>query len=176
MVGSPKHVQKALEAGVDLICAQGGEGGGHTGDLATSILIPMVVDLCRNAVSPLTKQPVIVVAAGGMFDGRSLAMALALGAQAVWVGTRFVACTEAGASKRHKQAVVGCGPHDTMRSLVYTGRPLRILKNEYAESWENERAAEMKELLAKGVLPIKHDFEAKVTRGLTISDELFASA
>jgi hypothetical protein len=111
MVGAPKHVAYALAAGVDLICAQGGEGGGHTGDVATSILIPAVVDLCRGHLSPLTHQPIHVVAAGGIVDGRGLAMALALGAQAAWVGTRFICSTEAGAPKRHQEAVIqaGCG-------------------------------------------------------------------
>jgi len=165
MVGSPKHVPKALAAGVDLICAQGGEGGGHTGDIATSILIPACVDLCRDAKSSLTGGPVHVIAAGGIFDGRSLAMALSLGAQAVWVGTRFVACKEAGANKLHKQAVINCGPHDTMRSLIYTGRPLRIVKNEYALDWKNSRSEEMKNLLSQGKLPYKSDVEAKLKAG-----------
>lgn len=80
MVGSPKHVDKALDAGVDLICAQGGEGGGHTGDIATSVLIPACVDKCKGRISPLLKCPVYVVAAGGIYDGRGLAMALSLGA------------------------------------------------------------------------------------------------
>jgi NAD(P)H-dependent flavin oxidoreductase YrpB (nitropropane dioxygenase family) len=172
MIGSPRHVPKALAAGVDMICAQGGEGGGHTGEIATSILIPAVVDLCRSAVSPLTNQPVIVVAAGGIFDGRGLAMSLALGASGVWVGTRFVACKEAGASKRHKAAVLATGPHDTMRSLIYTGRPLRICKNEYALEWENKRSEEMKALLAAGKLPIKADFEAKMERGEEITPDI----
>merc|ERR1712157_611475 len=70
MIGSPKHVSKCLEVGVDLICAQGGEGGGHTGEVATSLLIPKVVDACRGKMSPLTGKPVQVVAAGGIFDGR----------------------------------------------------------------------------------------------------------
>merc|ERR1719428_850582 len=82
MIGSPNHVQKALDAGVDIICAQGGEGGGHTGEVATSILIPMVADLCKGKVSSLTGKQVPVVAAGGIYDGRGLAMALALGADA----------------------------------------------------------------------------------------------
>merc|ERR1712187_828410 len=99
MIGHPKHVAKALAAGVDIICAQGGEGGGHTGEVATSILIPMVVDLVQGKTSPLTGKQVPVVAAGGIYDARGLAMALSLGADGVWVGTRFVASVEGGAPK-----------------------------------------------------------------------------
>jgi len=69
-----------LAVGVDLICCQGGEGGGHTGEVPTSILIPKVVDAVRGAKSPLTGGPVLVVGAGGIFDGRGLAMALSMGA------------------------------------------------------------------------------------------------
>ena len=132
MIGAPKHVEKALNAGVDIICAQGGEGGGHTGEVATSILIPAVVDLCRGRRSPLTGGPVLVVAAGGISDGRGLAAALALGASAVWVGTRFVASVEGDAPDTHKEAVVTAGYHDTIRTLVFSGRPMRIKKNAYA--------------------------------------------
>lgn len=66
-----------LILGVDIVCAQGSEGGGHTGDTAFSILIPAVVNLCKNYKSPLTGEPVVVVAAGGISDGRGLAAALA---------------------------------------------------------------------------------------------------
>lgn len=79
MIGAPKHVRKVLAAGVDIVCAQGGEGGGHTGDVPSSVLIPKVVDLCRGARSSLTGGPVHVVAAGGIFDGRGLAAALSWG-------------------------------------------------------------------------------------------------
>merc|ERR1719362_2098550 len=72
MIGAVKHVQKALDAGVDIICAQGGEGGGHTGDIATSILLPEVVDAVQGKTSPLTGDPVLVVGAGGVFDGRGV--------------------------------------------------------------------------------------------------------
>lgn len=157
MIGSPNHVEKCLAAGVDLICAQGGEGGGHTGDVATSILIPMVVDLCRGKLSPLTGKQVPVVAAGGIYDGRGLAMSLALGADAVWVGTRFVACVESGSPKMHKADIVKAGIHDTHRSLIYTGRPMRIIKNKYSVNWEDKRGEEMKGLLQTGIIPVTND-------------------
>lgn len=96
MIGHPKHVKKCLELDVDIICAQGGEGGGHTGDVPTSVLIPTVVKLCSGQISSFTKKPVQVCAAGGLFNGQSLAAALMLGASGVWIGTRFVLSKEAG--------------------------------------------------------------------------------
>lgn len=159
MIGHPKHVKYAIAAGVDLICAQGGEGGGHTGSVPTSVLVPKAVDLCKGTKSPFTGEPIHVIAAGGIFDGRGLASALAYGAQAVWIGTRFVACKEAGAPKRHKNAVVKAGYEDTHTSLIYTGRPLRILKNHYSMWWENDRREEMKKLTSQGILPYEYDME-----------------
>merc|ERR1712039_915776 len=106
MIGAVKHVDKALQAGVDIICAQGGEGGGHTGDIPTSILLPQVVSLCKGKTSPLTGGPVLIVGAGGIFDGRGLAASLAMGCSGVWVGTRFIASDEAGAGPYHKKSVV----------------------------------------------------------------------
>jgi NAD(P)H-dependent flavin oxidoreductase YrpB (nitropropane dioxygenase family) len=156
MIGAPKHVAKCLAAGVDIICAQGGEGGGHTGDVATSILIPTVVDLCRAARSPLTGGDVHVVAAGGIFDGRGLAAALAYGATAVWVGTRFICAKEAGAPPRHQQAVLKAGFHSTIRTPIYTGRPMRVLRNPMNEDWES-KTAEINDLIGKGVIPITSD-------------------
>lgn len=158
MVGAPKHAEKALKAGVDIICAQGGEGGGHTGDIPFSILIPAVVDVTKNYRSPLTGQPALVVAAGGVNDGRSLAAALMLGASAVWVGTRFVASEESGASKLHKQAVVTAGFGDTIRTLVVSGRPLRVRPNEYISNWET-RSEEIGRLTKKGIVPMEKDME-----------------
>lgn len=160
MIGAPKHVKGCLEAGVDIICAQGGEGGGHTGDVPTSILIPVVVDLVKGHKSPLTGQPVYVVAAGGIFDGRGLAMSLCYGAQAVWVGTRFVCAKEAGAPPRHQKAIINAGYHDTIRTIIYTGRPMRVLKNPYIMEWES-RPQDIKALTSKGVIPAMHDLETK---------------
>ncbi|KAI9705798.1 MAG: hypothetical protein M1820_005046 [Bogoriella megaspora] len=158
MVGAPRHAVKALEAGVDIVCAQGGEGGGHTGDIPNSILIPAVVDVARRYKSPLTGETATVVAAGGIYNGRSLASSLMQGAQGVWVGTRFVASTEAGCSKLHKEAVVSADFTDTLRTLVVSGRPLRVKINDYVKSWE-DRPEEIKELTEKGVVPIMKDMD-----------------
>ncbi|KAI7543238.1 2-nitropropane dioxygenase [Hortaea werneckii] len=159
MVGHPKHAHKALQAGVDIVCAQGGEGGGHTGDIATSILIPAVVDVARQYKSPLTGKAAMVVAAGGIYNGRSLAGMLALGAVGGWVGTRFVASTEAGCSQLHKEAVVTAGFEDTMRTLVVSGRPLRVRVNDYIRSWEVERPEEVRRLCESGVVPLQKDMD-----------------
>ena len=169
MIGAPKHVKKAIDAGVDIICAQGGEGGGHTGDVPTSMLIPVVVDLVRGHKSPLTGQQINVVAAGGIYDGRGLAMSLCMGADAVWVGTRFVASTEAGAPQKHKDAIVNAGFTDTIRTLIFTGRPMRVIKNEYIMDWETNRSKEILALTGKGVLPYQHDIDEamKSKEGIT---------
>ncbi|KAI1913168.1 hypothetical protein LOZ61_002935 [Ophidiomyces ophidiicola] len=158
MVGAPRHAHKALRAGVDLLCAQGGEGGGHTGDVPFSVLVPAVVDVARAYTSPLTGRTPLVVAAGGVNDGRSLAAALMLGAAGVWVGTRFVASHESGASRMHKDALVAAGFHDTIRTLVVSGRPLRVLPNEYVADWE-KRPDEIRRLTESGVVPLMKDLE-----------------
>ena len=120
MIGHPKHVKKCLDVGADMICAQGGEGGGHTGDVPTTILIPTVAAMCKGKKSPLTGQDVQVVAAGGLFNGQSLAAALMLGASAVWIGTRFVLSEEAGAPKAHQEAVRTSGFDDNVRTIIFT--------------------------------------------------------
>ncbi|KAL2109549.1 hypothetical protein VUR80DRAFT_2327 [Thermomyces stellatus] len=159
MIGHPKHVKKCLDLGVDIICAQGGEGGGHTGDVPTTVLIPAVVDAVKGHKSPLTGKPVQVIAAGGIHNGQLLASALMMGASAVWVGTRFVLTEEAGAPKAHKEAVRTAGHDDNIRTVIFTGRPMRVRNNPYINNWETERQEEIKELLAKGVIPYEADLE-----------------
>jgi NAD(P)H-dependent flavin oxidoreductase YrpB (nitropropane dioxygenase family) len=176
MIGAPKHVGKAIEAGVDIICAQGGEGGGHTGDVPTSMLIPVVVDLVKGHKSPLTGEQISVIAAGGIFDGRGLAMALCLGADAVWVGTRFVCSVEAGAPQRHKDAIVQADFTDTIRTLIFTGRPLRVIKNEYIMDWETNRSKEILALTGKGVLPYQHDIDEAMKNNEPITKERMKQA
>ena len=165
MIGAPKHAAKALAVGVDIICAQGTEGGGHTGQVATSVLIPMVVDSVRGKKSPLTGKQVPVIAAGGIFDGRGLAMALCLGADAVWVGTRFVAAEEAGAPPAHQKAVLRAGPHDTIRSTIYTGRPMRIIKNTYVVDAEENHAEEIKQFADRGIIYMQGDSRRRKEAG-----------
>lgn len=94
-----------------------------------------------------------------MFNGQSLASALMLGASAVWVGTRFVLSEEAGAPKAHQEAVRTAGFDDNIRTVIFTGRPLRVRKNPYIENWEENRANEMKELTARGKIPVEYDME-----------------
>ena len=159
MIGHPKHVKKCLELGVDIICAQGGEGGGHTGDVPTTVLIPAVVEAVKGYKSPLTGAPVQVVAAGGIHNGQLLAAALMMGASAVWVGTRFVLSEEAGAPQAHKDAVRTASFDDNIRTIIFTGRPMRVRKNPYIENWENERQQEIKELTAKGTIPYEVDLD-----------------
>lgn len=159
MIGHVKHVQKCLDLGVDIICAQGGEGGGHTGDIPTTVLIPAVVEKCRQAKSPVTGGPVQVIAAGGIHNGQLLAASLMMGAGAVWVGTRFILTDEAGAPKSHKEAVRTAGHDDNVRTLIFTGRPLRVRNNDYINDWETNRTQEMKELTAKGVIPYEADLD-----------------
>uniref|UniRef100_D8PR59 Uncharacterized protein n=2 Tax=Schizophyllum commune (strain H4-8 / FGSC 9210) TaxID=578458 RepID=D8PR59_SCHCM len=161
MVGHPKHVKKALAVGVDLICAQAGEGGGHTGDVPASILIPACVDAVRGHTSPMTGEPVYVVGAGAVYDGRSLAANLMWGAHAVWVGTRFVACVEASAPRLHKDFVVKSGFDDSARTTIYTGRPVRLFKTAYVEEWENGRQDEIRALASQGIIPYNKDMEER---------------
>ncbi|OCH85785.1 2-nitropropane dioxygenase [Obba rivulosa] len=166
MVGHPKHVAKALESGVDLICAQAGEGGGHTGDVPASILIPACVDAVKGHTSPLTGKPVYVVGAGAVYDGRGLAANLMWGAQGVWVGTRFVASVEASAPKAHKDAILSAGYEDAVTTLIFTGRPLRVRRTPYVDEWNNTRQKEIQELTSQGIIPHEEELRKHPERSL----------
>ena len=127
MCGAVRHAIKSEAAGVDAIVAQGTEGGGHTGPIGGMALIPQIVE----AVS------IPVVAAGGIVDGRGLAAALAMGAQGVWMGTRFIASVEAHAAEGYKQAIVDSRDSDTVVTRCYSGKPMRVIKNDYVADWES---------------------------------------
>jgi len=165
MIGAVKHVDKALAVGVDIICAQGGEGGGHTGDTPTSILLPMVVEAVSGKKSPLTGEPILVVGAGGIYDGRGLASALSVGCSGVWVAARFIACDEAGAGPLHQKRVVEASMDDTMRTILYTGRPCRVLKTPYALDFEENRQDEIKQAGIIGMPAWIFDADAEKMEG-----------
>lgn len=130
MVGKVDHAVKAEQAGCDFVIAQGTEGGGHTGAVASVALWPQVVDAVK----------IPVVAAGGLYDGRGLAAALALGCVGVWMGTRFIASAEAHAGQLYKEAIVGMSEADTVISRGFTGKTLRAIKNRTTERFEKEPA------------------------------------
>ncbi|OAA82343.1 2-nitropropane dioxygenase [Akanthomyces lecanii RCEF 1005] len=160
LVGHPKHAVKALDAGVDMVCAQGKEGRGHTGNIPTSILVPAVVSVARRYTPPLLGgSAALVVAGGGIASGPGLAAALMQGAAGVWVCTRFVASVEADVPDAAKQAIVDCDFEGTERTLVLTGRPLRMRANEYIKAWHS-RPDEIQRLCGEGVVPMDHDKRA----------------
>jgi len=132
LVGSVSRAVQADRAGADFIVAQGTEGGGHTGYVGTLVLVPSVVDAVEAPV----------LAAGGIVDGRGLAAARCLGAQGAWMGTRFIATTEAFGHPAYKQRVVESASRDAVISRAYTGKPLRTLQNEWTREWA-QRADEI---------------------------------
>lgn len=128
MCGKVRHAVAAVEAGCDIVIAQGTEAGGHTGQVATMALVPQVVDAVGERVP--------VVAAGGLFDGRGLAAALTLGADGVWVGTRFIATPEAYGVLGYKDRLLAAREDDTTISRGFTGKTCRVLRNDYTQYWE----------------------------------------
>jgi len=122
MCGRVHHAVLAVEAGCDLVVAQGTEAGGHTGKVATLPLVPQIVDAVGDRVP--------VVAAGGIVDGRGIAAALALGADGVWLGTRFIATPEARVSIGYHDALLAADESQTTVSRSYSGKPMRVIANE----------------------------------------------
>ncbi len=133
MCGRVHHAVAAVEAGCDLVVAQGTEAGGHTGQVATMALVPQVVDAVGDRVP--------VVAAGGIVDGRGLAAALCLGAAGVWIGTRFIATPEARAVPGYKERLLAGAEDGTMVTRAYTGKTCRVVRTPYAEDFERSGAA-----------------------------------
>lgn len=128
LAGATEHAVRHAEAGADLIIAQGTEAGGHTGQVATMVLVPEVVD----AVAPVP-----VLAAGGIGRGRQLAASLALGAEGVWCGSVWLTTEEAETPPVVKQKYVAAGSSDTVRSRSITGKPARMLRTAWTDEWES---------------------------------------
>ena len=129
LAGTRVHAERHVAVGVDLIIAQGGEGGGHTGEIGTMVLIPEVVD----AVAPVP-----VLAAGGIGRGRQMAASLALGAAGVWCGSVWLTTEEAETHPVVKQKMLDAATTDTLRSRSITGKPARMLRSAWTEEWDRE--------------------------------------
>jgi NAD(P)H-dependent flavin oxidoreductase YrpB (nitropropane dioxygenase family) len=128
LAGAKVHAERHVNAGVDIIVAQGTEAGGHTGDVATMVLVPEVVD----AVAPVP-----VLAAGGIGNGRQMAAAMALGAEGVWCGSVWLTTEEAETHPVVKEKFLAATSRDTIRSRSLTGKPARMLRSAWTEEWDN---------------------------------------
>lgn len=133
LAGRLDHAVAHKEGGVDFVIAQGTEGGGHTGEIATMVLIPQVVD----AVAPLP-----VLAAGGIASGRQMAAALALGAEGVWCGSVWLTTHEAETTPAIREKFLAATSADTRRSRSLTGKPARMLRSAWTDAWDEPGAPE----------------------------------
>ena len=131
LAGKKVHAERHVAAGVDIVIAQGHEAGGHTGDIATMVLVPEVVDAIA---------PVPVLAAGGIGNGRQVAASLALGAQGVWCGSVWLTTQEAETHPVVKDKFLAAGSSDTLRSRSRTGKPARQLRSAWTDEWEGENS------------------------------------
>jgi NAD(P)H-dependent flavin oxidoreductase YrpB (nitropropane dioxygenase family) len=131
LCGSVRHALSHKEAGVDVIIAQGTEGGGHTGEIGSVVLWPDVID----AVAPTP-----VLAAGGIGSGRAIAAALAMGAQGAWTGSLWLTVQEADVPPAQMESYLKATNRDTVRSRSWTGKPCRMLRNAWTDAWEDPSA------------------------------------
>ena len=146
ITGNAKNALRMAQSGLDLLVAQGHEGGGHTGRIGTMALLPQAIDAAA---------PVPVLAAGGIGDGRGLAAALAMGCIGAWVGTRFLATVEGGALPVNKKHILESTDEDTRVSRAYTGKTLRASYNKYHDLWDGS-----------GLSPLPFPMQAMVSSAL----------
>ncbi len=127
LAGSVKHALNHKNAGVDIVICQGSEGGGHTGDVGSIVLWPEVID----AVAPLP-----VLAAGGIGSGRQMAAAMVMGAAGVWTGSLWLTVEEADVPPAQMETYLSATSRDTVRSRSFTGKPCRLIRNDWTDAWE----------------------------------------
>ncbi|WP_116041013.1 NAD(P)H-dependent flavin oxidoreductase [Amycolatopsis palatopharyngis] len=136
LAGKAEHAVRHVDNGVDFVVAQGYEAGGHTGEIASMVLLPEIVDAVGDRAP--------VLAAGGIGSGRQVAAALALGASGAWMGSYWLTTQEylqtMGDSAAMQQALLKAGSSDTVRTRIYTGKPARLLKTRWTEAWSTPDA------------------------------------
>ena len=128
LCGKRKQAIQHRDAGLDFVVAQGTEGGGHTGEVGSMVLWPDIID----SVSPLP-----VLAAGGIGNGRQMLAAMAMGAAGVWTGSLWLTVEEAHAQPAQKESLLKAGVDDTVRTKAWTGKPARVLRNHWTDSWDD---------------------------------------
>jgi NAD(P)H-dependent flavin oxidoreductase YrpB (nitropropane dioxygenase family) len=146
LCGRAGQAEAHKQAGVDIIIAQGTEGGGHTGEIGSLVLWPEVID----AVAPTP-----VLAAGGVGTGRQIAAALAMGAQGVWTGSIWLAVEEAEAPPAQRDSYFEATSSDTVRSRSWTGKPCRMLRNDWTEAWAREDTPDPLGMPLQGMVTIE---------------------
>ncbi|MEV8191729.1 nitronate monooxygenase family protein [Rhodococcus pyridinivorans] len=140
LAGAVEHAKRHVENGVDIVIAQGYEAGGHTGEIASLVLWPEIVDALGDSAA--------VLAAGGVGSGRQVAAAMALGASGVWMGSYWLTTSEyklgaaAHGPSSIQRALLGASSSDTVRSRIYSGKPARLLKTKWTEAWSKPGAPE----------------------------------
>ena len=154
MCGKASHATRQRAAGVEVIVAQGTEAGGHTGEIATMVLVPQVVEACGPDVP--------VLAAGGITRGSQIAAALAMGAQGVWCGTIWLGTIESELDPFEKEAVFAARSEDAVRRRARTGKPVRMIKSKLSEAWEKPGAPAYLPTPLQGVL--YNEAHARVVR------------
>jgi len=156
LAGSRTHAERHNAVGVDVIVAQGTEAGGHTGEIATMVLVPEVVD----AVAPTP-----VLAAGGIGNGRQIAAAMALGAEGVWCGSVWLTTEEAETQPAVKQKFLHATSKDTIRSRSLTGKPARMLRSAWTDEWDRPDAPEPLAMPLQSALVA--EAQARISRAAT---------
>ena len=154
LCGKAEHAVRHIAAGVDVIVAQGTEAGGHTGEIATMVLVPQVVEACGDSVA--------VLAAGGIARGSQIAAALALGAQGVWCGTVWLGTRESELNPFEKSVLFGARADDAVRRKARTGKTVRMLKSQLSEAWAQPGAPPYLPTPLQGIL--YNEAHARVVR------------
>ena len=153
LCGKASHAVRQRAAGVELFVAQGTEAGGHTGDIATMVLLPQVVEVCEGLP---------VLAAGGITRGSQIAAALAMGAEGVWTGTVWLGTRESELTPFEKEAMFAARAEDAVRRRARTGKTVRMLKSKLSEAWEQKGAPAYLPTPLQGVL--YNEAHARVVR------------
>ncbi|MBI4985233.1 MAG: nitronate monooxygenase [Rhodocyclales bacterium] len=136
LVGKPRQAKKQVDAGTDVIIAQGYDAAGHTGNIGTFSIVPQVVDIARGSKTA-------VIAAGGVTTGRHLAAALALGAAGVWTGSLWLASRESDVNLQLKERLIECETDDTMYSNCISGYTMRTTRCPWHDEWNSDAAPEV---------------------------------